>query len=60
MQNSHFIKVVVVFVIGLLLVWDAGYTVDQGGRGVILRYGAVIGVAAPGLGFKLPILDSIK
>ena len=36
------------------------YTVDQGERGVILRNGAVIGEAEPGLGFKLPIFDSVE
>jgi regulator of protease activity HflC (stomatin/prohibitin superfamily) len=36
------------------------YTVDQGERGVILRNGAVIGEAEPGLGFKLPVFDTIQ
>ncbi|HXV30587.1 MAG TPA: prohibitin family protein [Sinorhizobium sp.] len=35
------------------------YTVDQGERGVILRYGAISGTAEPGLGFKLPLIDSV-
>lgn len=35
------------------------YTVDEGERGVILRTGAVVGTAAPGLGFKLPFLDEV-
>ncbi len=35
------------------------YTVDQGERGVMLRNGAVIGTADPGLGFKLPIVDRV-
>lgn len=35
------------------------YTVNQGYRGVILRNGAVVGQAEPGLGFKLPIIDSV-
>jgi regulator of protease activity HflC (stomatin/prohibitin superfamily) len=36
------------------------YTVDQGERGVVLRNGALTGVAEPGLGFKLPVFDSVK
>ncbi len=36
------------------------YTVDQTERGVLLRYGAVIGTAQPGLGFKLPLIDSVE
>lgn len=48
--------------IGLVLlsiVLGSWYTVDEGERGVILRYGAVAGIAQPGLGFKLPIIDSV-
>ena len=36
------------------------YTVDEGDRGVILRNGAVIGVADPGLHFKLPFFDDVN
>ena len=35
------------------------YTVDEGFRGVQLRNGAVVGTAEPGLGFKMPIIDSV-
>lgn len=35
------------------------YTIDQGERGVILRYGAIAGTAEPGLGFKLPMIDAV-
>ncbi|WP_343314661.1 prohibitin family protein [Brucella sp. BE17] len=48
--------------IGLMLlsiVLGSWYTVDEGERGVILRYGAVAGVAQPGLGFKIPFIDSV-
>ena len=44
----------------IILLWGSWYTVDQGERGVILRTGAVIGVAEPGLNFKIPLLDSIR
>src|SRR6202047_5145469 len=37
--------------------WDTG---DQTERGGLLRYGAVIGTAQPGLGFKLPLIDSVE
>ena len=36
------------------------YTVDQTERGVRLRYGAVIGTAQPGLGFKVPLMDTVE
>lgn len=35
------------------------YTVDSGYRGVQTRNGAVIGTAEPGLGFKIPLVDSV-
>jgi regulator of protease activity HflC (stomatin/prohibitin superfamily) len=51
---------VVVGLIALTVVGGSFYTVDQGERGVVLRNGAVVGTAEPGLGFKLPIIDSIR
>jgi regulator of protease activity HflC (stomatin/prohibitin superfamily) len=47
-------------VIVLLLVLGSWYTVDQTERGVILRTGAVIGTAQPGLGFKVPFIDTVQ
>ncbi|ASV85944.1 prohibitin family protein [Ochrobactrum quorumnocens] len=43
----------------LSVILGSWYTVDEGERGVILRYGAVAGVAQPGLGFKIPVIDSV-
>ncbi|MGK6317004.1 prohibitin family protein [Neorhizobium sp. DT-125] len=43
----------------LSTVFGSWYTIDQGERGVVLRYGAIAGTAEPGLGFKLPVIDSI-
>jgi regulator of protease activity HflC (stomatin/prohibitin superfamily) len=51
---------IVAGVIGLVAVGGSLYTVDQGERGVILRNGAVVGTAEPGLGFKLPLIDSVR
>jgi regulator of protease activity HflC (stomatin/prohibitin superfamily) len=47
----------VVVLIALLGSW---YTVDQTERGVLLRNGAVIGTAQPGLGFKVPLIDGVE
>jgi len=47
----------VVVLIALLGSW---YTVDQTERGVLLRNGAVIGTAQPGLGFKIPLIDGVE
>lgn len=44
----------------LILVFGSWYTVDQGERGVLLRNGAVTGTAEPGLGFKVPFIDSVS
>jgi regulator of protease activity HflC (stomatin/prohibitin superfamily) len=51
---------VVAGLIALTVIGGSFYTVDQGERGVILRNGKVVGTAEPGLGFKLPIVDSIR
>lgn len=51
---------VVAGLIALTVIGGSFYTVDQGERGVITRNGAVIGTAEPGLGFKMPIIDSIR
>lgn len=43
-----------------ILFFGSWYTIDQGERGVHLRNGAVVGSAEPGLGFKVPVIDTIK
>lgn len=48
-----------VALIALTLLGGSWYTVDQTARGVILRNGAIIGTAQPGLGFKAPWIDSV-
>ena len=51
---------VVVVLLAMTLFFGSWYTIDQGERGVHLRNGAVVGSAEPGLGFKLPVFDTIK
>lgn len=46
--------------VALTVFGSAFYTIDAGDRGVILRNGKVVGTADPGLGFKLPVVDSVK
>lgn len=63
MSPSGIIKTALGTVVSLLLIiliFGSVYTVDQGERGVILRNGAVIGTAEPGLSWKIPIIDSIN
>lgn len=45
---------------GATAIFGSWYTVDEGERGVLTRNGAVIGVATPGLGFKLPLVDDVE
>ena len=48
-------------VIALVVVLFSTYfTIDQGERGVVLHWGAVVGEAEPGLHFKMPIITSIE
>lgn len=54
------ISAIVVGVLAVVILGGSFYTVDQGERGVILRNGALVGIAEPGLGFKMPLIDSVK
>lgn len=54
------VSAVAVVLVGLTVLFGSWYTVDQGERGVLLRYGAVVGTAEPGLGFKMPLMDDIE
>lgn len=49
----------VLVLLALVLLYGSWFTVDQGERGVHLRNGKIIGTAEPGLGFKLPLFDTI-
>jgi len=50
---------VVAGLVALAILGGSWYTVDQGERGVLLRNGALVGTAEPGLGFKMPIIDRV-
>jgi regulator of protease activity HflC (stomatin/prohibitin superfamily) len=50
---------VFVGIVALTILGGSWYTVDEGYRGVALRNGAVIGTSEPGLGFKMPVIDSV-
>lgn len=36
------------------------FTVNEGERGILLRYGKIVKVAEPGLGFKIPFMESVE
>nr|WP_256594849.1 prohibitin family protein [Pseudomonas sp. OV226] len=39
---------------------SALYTIDEKERGVVLRNGALVGTAEPGLAFKIPLIEAVK
>lgn len=43
-----------------ILLFSSFYTIDQGERGVVLRTGAIVAEAEPGLHFKLPLIDHVS
>lgn len=58
----RYLSIALAGLVGLLILATLGgsfYTVGERERGVLLRNGAVIGVAEPGLGFKLPWIDRV-
>ena len=59
-MNRGIIAVAVVGLVVIAAIFGSWYTVDQTERAVLLRNGAVIGTAQPGLGFKVPFIDSVE
>jgi regulator of protease activity HflC (stomatin/prohibitin superfamily) len=60
MNEVKVLKVSAIAFLAITTTWLSWYTVDQGERGVLLRNGAVIGVADAGLGFKVPFIDGVR
>lgn len=54
------VLITILAIFGLVFLFSSFYQIDEGQRGVILRNGKVVGVAEPGLGMKLPIIDKIS
>ncbi|WP_208431162.1 prohibitin family protein [Klebsiella spallanzanii] len=44
----------------LLLLMLSYYTINEGERGILLRYGKIVKVAEPGLGFKIPFIEQVE
>src|SRR5947209_17584866 len=59
-MNRGLIAAAVAGLLVLAAILGSWYTVDQSERGVLLRTGAVIGTAQPGLGFKMPVIDTVE
>src|SRR4051812_48289641 len=63
MNNRHVTFMIGVAIAALFVVsiiFGSWYTIDQTQRGVVLRNGAVVGTAQPGLGFKIPMFDTVE
>lgn len=50
---------VVAALFALTVILGSWYTVDERERGVLLRNGKLVSVVQPGLGFKIPFIDSV-
>jgi regulator of protease activity HflC (stomatin/prohibitin superfamily) len=59
-MSRGIIGAIVALVVAVIIAAGSWYTVDQTERGVLLRYGAVVGTAQPGLGFKVPLMDTVE
>ena len=58
--GPRMVMVVAAGIVLLLIAFSTYFTIDQGERGVILHWGAIVGEAEPGLHFKMPIITSIE
>ncbi|WP_430460162.1 FtsH protease activity modulator HflK [Thalassolituus sp. LLYu03] len=50
---------IAVAVLGILLVFNSVYTLDEQERGVVLRLGKYLKTESPGLHFKVPLVDQV-
>ena len=58
---KKFVPIVVCGVLfAIIICWSGWYTVDQGDRAVVLRFGKLSEVTGPGLHFKLPFVDGVE
>jgi regulator of protease activity HflC (stomatin/prohibitin superfamily) len=53
------LAVIAVVLAVVIIFFSTVYKVDEGERGVVTRNGGFIGIADPGLGVKIPFMDSI-
>ena len=59
-MNKGIFAAALIGLVAVVIVLGSWYTVDQTERAVLLRYGAVVGTAQPGLGFKVPLMDTVE
>ena len=51
--------IVLAVVVGIVIFFQGFYTVNQGERAIILRFGKVVGTADPGFHVKVPIMHKV-
>lgn len=59
----NYVKIAIVSfiaVLGLILSLGSFYTVNEGSRAVVLRFGEVVDITGPGLHLKLPIIHTVE
>jgi len=59
-QRNKTITLSLVGLVTLFLLLLSYYTINEGERGILLRYGKIVKVAEPGLGFKIPFMEVIE
>ncbi len=59
-QRNKTLMLSVVGLVTLFLLLLSYYTINEGERGILLRYGKIVKVAEPGLGFKIPFMEVIE
>lgn len=57
---SHILAGGAAAIAALVILLSTYFTIDQGERGVVLHWGAVVGEAEPGLHFKLPVITTVE
>lgn len=59
-KRSGFVGLaIMIALLGLSFVMGSWYTINERERGILLRAGKLVSIESPGLGFKIPFLDSI-
>lgn len=56
----RWVALALVAFVGIYIFFSGWYTVEQGERAVVLRWGAVSDVTEPGLHFKVPFVDTVE
>ena len=58
-KPAKFAAIAAAAVAAIAVLGGSVYTVQEGTRGVILRNGKLVGIAEPGLGIKMPVIDTV-